>query len=225
MPGESRGTLRAAPCACVELISSPPSLLPSSHPSVPSPSFAFPSAGSARGEYGVPRDLAPLPLRAHSSSSSSIAASLPPPLPLLYVFSPYLTPVYRRSLSFAVVSSSSSSLHGSFSFLRCCVLHSRYWHPLIKPPLLFPPLSSLLSICLHLAPYLHLSSFSPCARFTLFLQSGTCSSSFFVLSSYSRAFHILRLASYIPDRASANKAVFRKLLRILRKFFGELAFP
>lgn len=136
MPGESRGTLRAAPCACVELISSPPPLLPSSHPSVPSSSFAFPSAGSARGEYGVPRDLAPLPLRAHSPSSSSIAASLPPLLPLLYVFSPCLTPVYRRSLSFAVVSSSSSSLHGLF--LRCCVLHSRYWHPLIKP-LPFPP--------------------------------------------------------------------------------------
>lgn len=160
MPGESRGTLRAAPCACVELISSPPSLLPSSHPSVPSPSFAFPSAGSARGEYGVPRDLAPLPLRAHSPSTSSIAASLPPPLPLLYVFSPYLTPVYRRSLSFAVVSSSSSSLHGSFSFLRCCVLHSRYWHPLIKPLLLSPPRPLLfrLSVFISLRIFISLPS-------------------------------------------------------------------
>lgn len=158
MPGESQGTLRAAPCACVELISSPLPLLPSSHPSVPSPSFAFPSAGSARGEHGVPRDLAPLPLRAHSpSSSSSLRLFLHHSL--FVRLSPYLTLTCRRSLSFAVVSSSfSSSLYGSFSFLRCCVLHSRYWHPLIKPS--FPHSPSLSSICLHLALYLHLSFFS-----------------------------------------------------------------
>lgn len=228
MPGESRGTLRAAPCACVELISSPPSLLPSSHPSVPSPSFAFPSAGSARGEYGVPRDLAPLPLRAHSPSSSSIAASLPPPLPLLYVFSPYLTPVYRRSLSFAVVSSSSSSLHGSFSFLRCCVLHSRYRHPLIKP--LPPPSFSHRPLLFRLSVFISLRIFISVPSLVALASPSFSSLARVPLpSSFSRPIvglspHFTSRVLYSPIERPLIKLYFVKLLRVPRKFFGESRF-
>lgn len=139
MPGESRGTLRAAPCACVELISSPPSLLPSSHPSVPSPSFAFPSAGSARGEYGVPRDLAPLPLRAHSPSSllhRCVSSSTIPSsvrlfslsYSLSYTVVLFLLPLYLPVPPLFTVAS-------PFYVVASYIL--RYWHPLIKPPLLF----------------------------------------------------------------------------------------
>lgn len=174
MPGESRGTLRAAPCACVELISSPPPLY---SPLPSSPSFAFPSAGSTRGEHGVPRDLAPLPLRAHLPSSPHRYVS---PSASLFLF--LLTSPSRDSLFLPlVVSSSFSSLRGIFAFLRCCVLYSRYWYRLIKlsySSFLFP------RICLHLCP---VHSFP---RFIPFLSSDTVLLLLFIGLS---TFYVLRL--------------------------------
>lgn len=118
MPGESRGTLRAAPCACVELISSPlPSSLLSALPS--SPSFAFPSAGSTRGEHEVPRDLAPLPLRAHLPSSPHRRVSSSTSLSLSVSLFSLLSRSFAIPPSPSVISSSFSSLRGTFAFLRC----------------------------------------------------------------------------------------------------------
>lgn len=107
MPGESRGNGRAAQCACVELISSPSTLHPPRPPRPRHPLATAPrsrSTGSARGEHGVPWDLAPLPLRTFhplrhplSTIPSLFARSLFfPPLPSSsrYVFSPPVIPAF-----------------------------------------------------------------------------------------------------------------------------------
>lgn len=88
MPGESLETNGAAQCACVELISSPssPSIrhpLPPTHCVPPVHPFATlsrsRSAGSARGEHGVPWDLAPLPLRTFHPSTTTPFSTIPSP--------------------------------------------------------------------------------------------------------------------------------------------------
>lgn len=150
MPGESQETLRAAPCACVELISSPLPFCPLLIPPFPLPllrSRVLAAPEESTESLGTwPRCLfAPThPLPPHRCVSCSTT-------PSSFVFLLILLSC-RRSLSFAVVSSSFSSLYGSFSFLRCCVLHSQYWHPLIKPSLTH-------SLCFHLSVSISLCIF------------------------------------------------------------------
>lgn len=141
MPGESRGTLRAAPCACVELISSP---LPSSLlryrplPLLRSRVLAAPEE-STKSLGTWPRCLF-----APTYPLLLIATSLP----LSHSFFLLISPSCEIPPFPSVISSSLSSLRGTFTFLRCCVLYSRYRHPLIKlshSSFPFP------RICLHLA--------------------------------------------------------------------------
>lgn len=209
---------------------------PHSLAAVLSPSFTFPSAGSARGEHGLPRDLAPLPLRAHLPSSlhcyisrflsltlSPSLSLFPPPLSL-YLFISFLLYLARFLflLLLYLLVPPLSSRFPTFFFLRCCVLCiPDAGTLLIKLTLfLFPhphPIHSL--------PYLSSSRFISLSGWSLFslhplyrIQSFSFSST----SSSSSGFP--RFTSYIPNTASANKAVFRKPRWILRTFW-EIAFP
>lgn len=167
MPGESRGTLRAALCACVELISSP---LPSSLLSAAVLSlFRVPECWQHQR-------------RARSPSGPGPAASSRPPtlfssslrLSLCLSFPPYFA---LSRFSFFLVSPSFFSLRGTFAFLRCCVLYSRYWHLLIKLPSPSPP-----RIYLHLCPVSVLFLFSvPFSLVCFFFFSSLGFSRFYAL--------------------------------------------
>lgn len=175
MPGESRGTLRAAPCACVELISSP---LPSSLLSATILSlFRVPECWQHQRRARSP--LGPGPA---ASSRPPTLFSLSPRLSLCLSLSlpPYLA-LSRFPLPSSVVSSSFSPLRGTFAFLRCCVLYSRYRYRLIKLSYSSFPLPR---ICLHLCP-VHLSP-----RFIPFLSSDTFLLLLFIGLS---TFYVLRL--------------------------------
>ena len=126
MPGESLETNGAAQCACVELISSPSS--PSiRHPLPPTlhvpPVHPFAtlsrsrSAGSARGEHGVPWDLAPLPLRTFHPSTTTPLSTIPSPAASSF-FNLYFNVIPRSSSSRLRFSSVSLSL----SFFLCSVI-------------------------------------------------------------------------------------------------------
>lgn len=192
MPGESRGTLRAAPCACVELISSP---LPSS-----------PLSAAVLSLFRVP-ECWQRQRRARSPSGPGPAASSRPPT--LFSSSLLTSPSLAVPSSSSAVSPSFFSLRDTLVFLRCCVLYSRYRHPLIKlSPFPFP------CICLHLCPV------RPFPRFIPFLPSA------FPLLLFIGLFpRFMCLTSYIPDTVSTNKAVFRKPLWTPPETFGEIAFP
>lgn len=123
MPGESLETNGAAQCACVELISSPSS--PSiRHPLPPTlhvpPVHPFAtlsrsrSAGSARGEHGVPWDLAPLPLRTFHPSTTTPLSTIPSPAASSF-FNLYFNVIPRSSSSRLRFSSVSLSLSLFFS--------------------------------------------------------------------------------------------------------------
>lgn len=129
MPGESLETNGAAQCACVELISSPSS--PSiRHPLPPTlhvpPVHPFAtlsrsrSAGSARGEHGVPWDLAPLPLRTFHPSTTT-----PPFRPslrqLLHPSSTFTSTLFLVPLHLVYVFPLSLSLSLFFSLFRYIV--------------------------------------------------------------------------------------------------------
>ena len=132
MPGESLETNGAAQCACVELISSPSS--PSiRHPLPPTlhvpPVHPFAtlsrsrSAGSARGEHGVPWDLAPLPLRTFHPSTTT-----PPfdhPFASCFIL---LQPLLQRYSSFLFI---------SFTFFLCLSLSLFLSLPLYRILLFF----------------------------------------------------------------------------------------
>lgn len=163
MPGESRGTLRAAPCACVELISSPPSLLSALRyrPLPLSRSRVLAAPEESTKSLGTwPRCLF-----APTYPLLLIAAS--PPLPLS--LSSSLSHPLAIPPSPSVISSSPFSLRGTFAFLRCCVLYSRYRHPLIKLSHSSFPLPSYLSSSRSIASSLSRLSFP---HFILFF-SGT----------------------------------------------------
>lgn len=127
MPGESRGTLRAALCACVELISSP--CLPLFPP--PSSLFRVPECWQRQRRARSPSGPGPAASSRPPTLSSLLSLS---PCPLLLLFlslslSCFFLISSRVFLSLAaflplfpsVVSSRLASLRGSFSFLRCCV--------------------------------------------------------------------------------------------------------
>ena len=129
MPGESLETNGAAQCACVELISSPSS--PSiRHPLPPTlhvpPVHPFAtlsrsrSAGSARGEHGVPWDLAPLPLRTFHPSTTTPLSTIPSPAASSF-FNLYFNVIPRSSSSRLRFSSVSLSLSLFFSLFRYIV--------------------------------------------------------------------------------------------------------
>lgn len=201
MPGESRGTLRAAPCACVELISSP---LPSSLLSAAALSlFRVPECWQhqrrARSPSGPGPAASSRPPTLFSSSLRlrlcvSLCSSLPRPLAI--------------PPSPSVISSSFSSLRGTFAFLRCCVLYSRYRHPLIKlshSPFPFP------CICLHLCPIHPFPCFIPflSGMFLLLLFIGL------------PTFYVLRLI--FPIQYPLIKLYFASPCGFLKTFW-EIAF-
>lgn len=127
MPGESRGTLRAALCACVELISSP--CLPLFPP--PSSLFRVPECWQRQRRARSPSGPGPAASSRPPTLSSLLSLSpLPSSATLSFSLSLLLLPYLIACLSFSrrvpslfpsVVSSRLASLRGSFSFLRCCV--------------------------------------------------------------------------------------------------------
>lgn len=124
MPGESRGTLRAAPCACVELISSPPTpplLTPSLLSSLPlSRSRVLAAPEESTDSLGTwPRCLFALTYPLLFTAAS------------LSLFLSFTLLSFSTSLSFRLFSSflarflsvsPLSSRFPTFSFLHCCVL-------------------------------------------------------------------------------------------------------
>lgn len=199
MPGESRGTLRAAPCACVELISSP---LPSS-----------PLSAAVLSLFRVP-ECWQRQRRARSPSGPGPAASSRSPTLFFSVLR--LALCFSPSPSLTVPSSSSSSvspsffsLRDTFVFLRCCVLYSRYRHPLIKlSPFPFP------CICLHLC------SVCPFPRFILFLPTAR-----FLLFSSLDSFHVLcALRLIFPIQYPLIKLYFANPCGLPRKHLGKSRF-
>lgn len=122
MPGESRGTLRAALCACVELISSP--CLPLFPP--PSTLFRVPECWQRQRRARSPSGPGPAASSRPPILSSLLSLSLWPPL-----FSRFLSLSPRLSSCFHLISSCVS-----LSFLPRFLLLLSY--PLYLPvPLLF----------------------------------------------------------------------------------------
>lgn len=237
MPGESRGTLRAAPCACVELISSPPTPPLSSLPRCcPLSLFHVPECWQRQRRARTPSGLGPAASsRSPTLSSSSLHISLSYSLSLsLFLYPPLyplisLLPYIARFLLLPLLY---LSVHPPFAvsylflFTLLRLMYSRCRHltnktnslPLstpfpLPPSYPFPAVSVFISlyISVRLVPRLASSPLSYLARFS-FCPSSSSSSGF------------LRFTSYIPNTASANKAVFRKPLWILRTFW-EIAFP
>lgn len=150
MPGESRGTLRAAPCACVELISSPPTpplLTPSLLSSLPlSRSRVLAAPEESTDSLGTwPRCLFaltyPLLFTAPSLSLSSLSFPLLQPPLFLYLsssfrlFSSFLARFSLFCISTSFVSLSFSSLFAVpylFLFTLLRLMYSRCRHLLIK---------------------------------------------------------------------------------------------
>lgn len=183
MPGESRGTLRAAPCACVELISSPPTpplLTPSLLSSLPlSRSRVLAAPEESTDSLGTwPRCLFALtyPLL-FTATSLVLSLSLPPsifpsPSPSslslpLYLFVSFLLFSRVFSLYFFCISQFLLSLRGSLPFSFYVV--ASYVFPMPAPTnktnslFLFPhphPIHSL--------PYLSSSRFISLSGWSLF---------------------------------------------------------
>lgn len=227
MPGESRGTLRAAPCACVELISSPPTPPLSSLPRCcPLSLFHVPECWQRQRRARTPSGLGPAASsRSPTLSSSSLHISLSLSFSILSSLFFLISRVFSFCL-FCISQLILPSRFPTFSFLRCCVLCIPdagtllikltlflFPPPSLPPSYPFPAVSVFISlyISVRLVPLLASSPLSYLARFS-FSPSSSSSSGF------------LRFTSYIPNTASANKAVFRKPLWILRTFW-EIAFP
>lgn len=204
MPGESRGTLRAAPCACVELISSP---LPSSLLSA-----------AALSLFRVP-ECWQHQRRARSPSGPGPAASSRPPT----LFSSSLRLRLCVSLSFflSLFFLTSPSRDSSFSlrYIFQFLLSSRYLRLFTLLRLIFPipaPTNKTLSLSLPLPVYLSSSLSHPSFSLLHPLPLWHVSS-----SPLHWASHVLRLTSYIPNTVSTNKAVFRKSLWIPQNILGN----
>lgn len=212
MPGESRGTLRAAPCACVELISSPPTpplLTPSLLSSLPlSRSRVLAAPEESTDSLGTwPRCLFALTYPLLFTATSlvlSLSLSFPLSFPLLHpplflylsIFSSLFFFSRTFSLFTSFVSLSFSSLFAVpylFLFTLLRLMYSQCRHLLIKLTLSSsfhtPILSILCHICLH--PALYLCPAGPSSRFIPFILSRVSPSR--PLPPLRRAFHVLRL--------------------------------
>lgn len=204
MPGESRGTLRAAPCACVELISSPPvpPLLPLPH-CCPLFLFHVPECWQRQRRARTPSGLGPAASSRSPTLSSSLSLSLSFSLYLYFSLSFHLSSSLSRArflflplLYLSVPPPFAVPYLFLFTLLR--LMYSRCRHLLIKltlflsfyylspPSYIHPPpyLSSSRSISLSGSSLVLLAS-SPLSYLARF--------SFSSCSPLRRAFHVLRL--------------------------------